>query len=201
MLWLSLLGSLLDLIGFPGALFVFLQVVSIFSLYPRSLPAPRKPPQVSPRVRLRLFCDHLPTSNLLNITKSIKVWQKHSLQPLSSFSFSLARSLSLCRTSLARWMLSHWERSLGLQEASRSIVLSASRLHPASSSLCSNNPVRRLNSRHSEDWVIRSCIMQRASISHRISLRSCSSQVISIRQCIEWILILPASEYCSNPRI
>ena len=72
------------------------------------------------------------------------------------------------------WTLSHWERSLGLQQARRSMALSASLLNPASSSLSSSRAARWLKSRHSEDWVIFWCIMQRASISPRISFLSTS---------------------------
>ncbi len=92
---------------------------------------------------------------------------------------SLARSLSRSKTALARLMLSHWVRSLGLQDARRSIALSARRSHPASSSLCSNKAARRLNSLHSEDCVILSCMVQSASISCRIFVSSCSSLVIA----------------------
>lgn len=65
----------------------------------------------------------------------------------------------------------------------RSIARSASRLNPASSSFCSSNAVRRLNSRHSEDRVIFSCIMHSVSISCRIAVLSRPSWTIMSKWC------------------
>lgn len=101
-----------------------------------------------------------------------------SLQLCIFWGFSLAISLNLTRVSLACWMLSHCERSLGLQAARRLIARSASLLYPASSSLCSSRAARWLKSRHSEDRLIVSCMMQSASISCKISVRSISSWII-----------------------
>lgn len=113
------------------------------------------------------YCEKVP---LVEVSNSDPL---ESIRPFHC-QHSLASSLILTRMSLALCTLSHCERSLGLQQARRSMALSASLLNPASSSLSSSRAVRWLKSRHSEDWVIFWCIMQRASISLQISFLSTS---------------------------